>query len=135
MKFYSKFLISNICQFNFITYIKKITIVNILGQISCQEIQITSTHKVSIKCWQNINEGLFKVKYLVKLIQYFGIVAKAVMRSRNKKFLTKVSKILAENNGIQFLEVPHSCFARINCNLICAGCCLYFLMWNPTQNV
>ena len=34
-----------------------------------------------------INEGLFKVKYLIKLTQYFGNLAKAVMRSHNKKIL------------------------------------------------
>ena len=45
----------------------------------------TSAHKVSIKFWQSINEGLFKVEYLNKFSQYFGNVAKAVMRSHNKK--------------------------------------------------
>ena len=34
-----------------------------------------------------INEGLFKVRYLIKLTQYFGNLAKAVMRSHNKKIL------------------------------------------------
>ena len=52
----------------------------------------TSTHKVSIKFWQSINEGLFNVEYLTKLSQYFGNLAKAVMRSHNKKFLSTVSK-------------------------------------------
>ena len=31
MKYYSKFFLSNICHINFITYIKKFTIVNILS--------------------------------------------------------------------------------------------------------
>ena len=31
MKYYSKFLVSNIFHLNFIAYIKKFTIVNILG--------------------------------------------------------------------------------------------------------
>ena len=52
----------------------------------------TSTHKVSIKFWQSINEGLFKVEYLNKFSQYFGNLAKAVMRSHNKKLLSKASK-------------------------------------------
>ena len=43
-----------------------------------------------------INEGLFKVKYLIKLTQYFGNLAKAVMRSHKKK----VSKTLGENNDV-----------------------------------
>ena len=60
----------------------------------------TSTHKVSIKFWQSINEGLFKVEYLIKLSQYFGNLAKAGVRSHNKKFFTEVSKILAEDNKI-----------------------------------
>ena len=34
-----------------------------------------------------INEGLFKVQYLIKLTQYFGNLAKALMRSHNKKIL------------------------------------------------
>ena len=34
-----------------------------------------------------IIEGLFKVKYLIKLSQYFGNLAKAIMRSHNKKLL------------------------------------------------
>ena len=34
-----------------------------------------------------INEGFFKVKYLIKLTQYFGNLAKAVMRPHNKKIL------------------------------------------------
>ena len=38
MKHYCKFLVSNICHTNFITYVKKFTIVNILGWVSYQEI-------------------------------------------------------------------------------------------------
>ena len=53
---------------------------------------------MSTKFWQNINEELFKAEYLIKLSQYFGNLAKAVMRSQNKKFLSNVSKILAEVN-------------------------------------
>ena len=49
---------------------------------------------ISIKFQESINEGLFKVEYLAKLCQYFGNLSKAVMRSHNKKFLSKVSKIL-----------------------------------------
>ena len=30
-----------------------------------------------------------------------------------QKVLSKVSKILAEDNKVQFLKVPHLCFARI----------------------
>ena len=55
---------------------------------------------VSIKFWQSINEGFFKVEYPTKLSQNFGNLAKAVMRSHNKKFLSKVSKILAEDNKV-----------------------------------
>ena len=65
----------------------------------CININLSSTHKVSIEFWQNINEGLFKVVYLIKLRQHFGNIAKAVMRS-HKKFFSKVSKILAEGNKV-----------------------------------
>ena len=37
---------------------------------------------------------------LFKLSQYFGNLAKAVMTSHNKKFSSKVSKILAEDNTV-----------------------------------
>ena len=60
----------------------------------------TSTHKVSIRFWQNINKRLFKVKYLIKLSQYFGNLANAFMRSHNKELLNEGSKILAENNEV-----------------------------------
>ena len=46
----------------------------------------------------SINKELFKVEYLIKLSQYFGNLAKAVMRSHNKAFFRKVSKILVEFN-------------------------------------
>ena len=38
MKYHSKFLVSNICHIEFIIYSRKLTIVNILGGISYQEI-------------------------------------------------------------------------------------------------
>ena len=60
----------------------------------------TSTHIVSIKFWQSINEGLLKVEYLNKFSQYFGNLAKAVMRSHNKKLLSKASKIFGGDNKI-----------------------------------
>ena len=41
-----------------------------------------------------------KLKYLIKLSQYFGNLAKAVMRSHSKKLLNKVSKILIENSEV-----------------------------------
>ena len=40
------------------------------------------------------------MEYLTKLSQYFLNLAKAVMRSHNKNFLSKVFKILAEDNKI-----------------------------------
>ena len=38
MKYHSKVLVSNICHIEFIVYIRKFTIVNILGGIPYQEI-------------------------------------------------------------------------------------------------
>ena len=61
-------------------------------------------YQVSIKFWLNINEELFKVEYLIELSQYFGNLAKAVTRSHNKTFFSKVSKILAELNKIFTFE-------------------------------
>ena len=56
----------------------------------------TSTDKVSVEFWQNINQELFKVEYSMKLSKYFGNFAKAVKRSQDKTFFSKVSKIFAE---------------------------------------
>ena len=71
MKYCSKFLASSICQNTFIAYIKK-----------------------------SINEELFKVEYLNKFSQYVGNLAKAVMRSHNKKLLNKAFKIFGGDNKI-----------------------------------
>ena len=45
-----------------------------------------------------MNEGLFKSEYLNKFSQYFRNLAKAVMRSHNKKLLSKASKIFVGDN-------------------------------------
>ena len=71
MKYHSKLLVSNICHTEIIICIRKFTIVNILGGISCQE-TTTSTYKVLIKFWQSINEELLKIKYLIIPTKYFG---------------------------------------------------------------
>ena len=40
----------------------------------------TGTCKAPIKVWQNTNQELFKVKYIIKFSQYFGNTAKAVIK-------------------------------------------------------
>ena len=73
MKYHGKLLVSNIYHIEIITCSRKFTIVNILGGNLYQKIYTTtSTHKVSIKFWQNINEELLKTEYLIILSQYFG---------------------------------------------------------------
>ena len=73
MKSHSKLLVSNICHIEFTIYIRKFTIVNVLGGIPCQETwTTTTTYKVSIKFWKNINEEILKMEYLISLRQYFG---------------------------------------------------------------
>ena len=73
MKYHSKLLVSYICHTEIIICIRKFTIVNILGGIPYQEISTTTTtYKVLIKFWQNINEKLLKIEYLIILSQYFG---------------------------------------------------------------
>ena len=57
---------------------------------------VSSIYHFNFIKFKNIKEGLFKVEYLIKLSQYFENLAKAVMRSHNNKFLSKVSKILTE---------------------------------------
>ena len=78
-------------------YISKSTKVSILVQIPCQQIEITTgTYKFPIKCWQNINEELVKVEYLVNFSKYFENFTKSIIGSCNKTFLRKVSKTLAK---------------------------------------
>ena len=100
MKYCSKFSASSICQNIFIAYIKKIYHRKHSGSDFLVRNITTSAHKVSIKFWQSINEGLFNVEYLNNFSQYFGNHAKAVMRSHNKKFLSKASKIFGGDNKI-----------------------------------
>ena len=51
----------------------------------------------SIQFWQNMNEELLKVEYLVvNFSQYFENFAKSIIRSCNKTFFRNVSKILTE---------------------------------------
>ena len=58
------------------------------------------------------------------------------MRSHNKKYLSKTSKIFGGDNKIfNFLKFLIYALPEFNYNLICAGCCLYFLTGNSTQNV
>ena len=45
-----------------------------------------------IRFWQNINEELLKVEYIVNFSQYFEHFAKAIIKSCNKTFFRKVSK-------------------------------------------
>ena len=73
MKYHSKLLVSNLCHIEINICIRKFTIVNILGGIPYQDIlTTTSTYKVLIKFWKNINEALLKIEYLIILSQYFG---------------------------------------------------------------
>ena len=97
MKYERRFLVSKSFHFKFMIYIRKSTHVSILVQIPCQQIEITTgTYKFPIKFWQNINEELAKVEYLVNFSQYFDNFTKSIIGSCNKTFLRKVSKTLAE---------------------------------------
>ena len=56
--------------------------------------------KFQLNLWQNINEELFKVEYLIKLSQYFRNLAEAVMRLYSKTFFSKAFKLLADFNKL-----------------------------------
>ena len=97
MKYQRRFLVSKCFHFKFMIYIRKSTNVSILVQIPGQQIEITTgTYKFPIKFWQNINEELVKVEYLVNFSQYFENFTKSIIGSCNKTFLRNVSKTLAE---------------------------------------
>ena len=101
MKYGRKFLASSSYQNIFIAYIKKIYHWKHSGaDFLVRNITNNQHSRVSIKFWQSISEGLFKAEYLNKFSQYFGNLAKAVMRSHNKKLLSKASKIFGEDNKI-----------------------------------
>ena len=56
------------------------------------------TINFQLNLWQNINEELFKVEYLLKLSQYIKNLAEAVMRLYNRTFFSKAFKVLADFN-------------------------------------
>ena len=68
-KYYRKFLVSNISHIELIIYIKKFTIVNILGwkykhgnMAKWKYKQQLSHIRFQLNFWQNINKELFKVE-------------------------------------------------------------------------
>ena len=58
-----------------------------------------------------MKKELFEVKYLYKLSQYFLNLPDIVIRSQEKRFCSKVSKILAKFKKVFNFKVPHLCFA------------------------
>ena len=87
MKYCSKFLFSSICQNIFITYIKKNYHCKHSGlDLLVRNINNNKHSKVSIKFWQSINEGLFKVEYLTELSQYSGKSCKGNHEVTQQKF-------------------------------------------------
>ena len=78
-----------------------------------------------------------KIEYLVNFSQYFDNFTKSIIWSCNKTFLRKVSKTLAEFDGVfNFGKFLIYVLAKFNRNLICASCFfLYFLKGNLKQNV
>ena len=54
-----------------------------------------------------------KLNTLTNSANILEILQRQVMRSHNKKFLSKLSKYLVEIIRYLILEVPHLCFARI----------------------
>ena len=107
-----KFSVSNICHIKLIIYFRKFTTVNILGYISHQEIWMTTgTYKVSIKSLAKHKWGLFKVKYLSKLSQYFKNLWEAIMRLYKKTlakllkyWLTLISYSTLKSSSFMFCE-------------------------------
>ena len=95
IKYNRKLLVSCICHIEFTIYMRKFTIVNILGGIPFQEIQTaTSTYKVSIKFSQNIPEELLKIEYLFIHSQYFGNLTQEFFVVWPDECLCKISKTL-----------------------------------------
>ena len=83
-----------------------------------------------------MNKELFKVEYFIKLSQYFENLAKAVKRSHTQNIPQQNSKFLAELN-VTFNSEKFLIYVlpKFNRNLICAGCYLYYLIGNLTQDV
>ena len=121
IKYHNKFLVSN----------------NVLSGISCQKIQTTtSTYKVSIKFWQNINKEFLKTEYFIILSQYFGNFMQEFFVGWPHDCLCKVSKILVEFYKVfNFEKFLIYVLPKFNWNLLCASCYLYLLIGNLTQKV
>ena len=49
-----------------------------------------------VEFWENMNEELVKVEYLVNFSQYFENFTKVIIGSFNKTYVRKISKTLAE---------------------------------------
>ena len=73
MKYHSKLLVFNICHIEIIICIRKFYHCKHFGRNSLsRNTTTTSTDKVLIKFWQNVNEELLMTEYLIILSQYFG---------------------------------------------------------------
>ena len=66
--------------------------------------------KFQLNLWQNINEELFKVEYLIKLSQHFRNLAEVVIRLYNKTFFSKAFKVLADFNKV--FNIEKLCFFK-----------------------
>ena len=104
-KYERKLSVANISHIKFIICIRKFTTVNIVGYISYKKYELQLAYiKFQLNLWQNINEELFKVEYLIQLSQYFRNLAEAVMRLYNKIFFSKAFKVLADFNKVLNFE-------------------------------
>ena len=96
MKYHSKLFVFNICHIEFIIRISKFTTVKHFGGDSLSRNINNNQHiKVSIKFWQNINEELLNIEYLIIFSQYFGNFIQELFVVWPHNCLCKISKILA----------------------------------------
>ena len=130
MEYHSKFLVSNICHYLH----QKIYRCKHSEWNSPSSIQTTtSTYKVSIKFWQNINEELLKI---ISLVHYFGNFTQECFDMWLHDWNGKVSKILVEFYKVfNFETFLIYVLPKFNWNLISASCYLYFGIGNLTQIV
>ena len=69
----------------------------------------------------------------MKFNKYFENFPKSVKKSHNKTFFGEVSKIFAEFEKVfNFEKFQIYVFPKLKLNLICASCCLDFLIGNLT---
>ena len=113
IKYYSKFVVSNICHIEFIIYIGKPTIVNILGMISYQPSEPTRKNRPVRFISPHHRVSLQKSNLFVKLAKQMKIKMRMVRPEFATPRLYKPSALAIELNRSKELLLGRSRVYRV----------------------